>query len=190
MGIFDFFKKNKNIENDNGWNKIFYAKKNNNLYKLEGNKKDGKREGLWKGWYCKAKNMEYNTSTPRDLAFEENYNNGDLKTRINYAPNGSVRNYYTYKEGVKHGPFVDFGYIHTADANIGSASYWKKGNYKNSIQDGIMEITFGDFYALKEDIFRKKKVVMKEIWKQGKCISIEGNNKRLKDFILRYRILN
>jgi len=48
MRIFDFLKKNKNIEADNGFNEIHNDV--SGFFKLEGYKKDGHRDGLWKSY--------------------------------------------------------------------------------------------------------------------------------------------
>ena len=48
MGIFDFFyKKFKTVKNDNGYNILF----DEDGRRLEGNKENGKKEGLWKKYF-------------------------------------------------------------------------------------------------------------------------------------------
>ena len=73
MGVFNFLKKNKNVESDNGWNELYYengrgsleekyfktnGKKNGEFIsydglgsiKAKGHYKDGKKEGKWTYW--------------------------------------------------------------------------------------------------------------------------------------------
>ena len=50
MGIFDFLKKNKNIENDNGLNEIYHNNGKGEI-KLRCYKKNGKVEGVFKSYY-------------------------------------------------------------------------------------------------------------------------------------------
>ena len=56
MGIFDFFKKNKNIENDNGLNETYYDNGSGEL-KERFTKKNGEREGLYQYFNKNGENI-------------------------------------------------------------------------------------------------------------------------------------
>tara|TARA_B110000211_G_C14065709_1_gene547551 strand:- start:712 stop:2409 length:1698 start_codon:yes stop_codon:yes gene_type:complete len=114
MGIFDFLKKNKNIDNDNGLNETYYNdgkgelktrgyKKNGKLYgkfeiyfengqlNSEGNWKEGKKEGLWKEMYKNG-----------SLKHEENWKNGRPDGLwMSYYENGQVERDSIFKNGIE-----------------------------------------------------------------------------------------
>jgi antitoxin component YwqK of YwqJK toxin-antitoxin module len=69
MGIFDFLKSNKNIENDNGLNEIYYDDGKGTI-KERFYKKNGKRDGLCQHFY---KNGQ--------IEMEEIWKNGELKSK-------------------------------------------------------------------------------------------------------------
>ncbi len=90
MGIFDFFKKKpESVKNDNGHNILF----DEDGRRLEGNKENGKKEGLWKKYFEDGK-----------LLNESHYKHGKLDgTSKTYYENGELYGEDNYKNGIKNG---------------------------------------------------------------------------------------
>ena len=89
MGIFNFLKRNKSIENDNGPNEIYYQNGKGNLHK-KFHKKDGKFNGKY-----------YEYREDGKLEREKEYLNGVLHGRgIEINVFGSVVNEYIFENGV------------------------------------------------------------------------------------------
>ena len=99
---FDFLRKNKNIENDNGLNEI-YARDGKGYLKEKFYKKNGKKHGLYQeyylflGGYGPSGNFDEGQRT-HVKEVECNYNNGELHGLYNYG-----KNIENYKHGKKHG---------------------------------------------------------------------------------------
>jgi antitoxin component YwqK of YwqJK toxin-antitoxin module len=100
MGIFDFLKKSKDIENDNGLNEIYYDDGKGSI-KEKYYKEDGSTHGLYQEWYENGK-----------LKSEFNYKEGQLDGLCkSYYENGQLmsegRFIYENRDGVWKGFFED-----------------------------------------------------------------------------------
>ena len=108
MGIFDFFKKNKNIKNQNGLNEIYYKNGKGNI-KEKYFLKDGLNDGLkikfyesgeidskrnYRGYYLTLRGTKYPHFHGEHVYF---YKNGQVKKEMMYLQGkqiGNERNYY------------------------------------------------------------------------------------------------
>ena len=112
MGIFDFFKKNKNIENDNGFNKIYKDSGIQEFYKI-----DGKFNGEFK---------QYNNEGTLIIHIQsilENSNGEIIQSgkEIKRFKNGSIFSEVNFKKGLRNG----FGISYDEKGNIEKIDYYK-----------------------------------------------------------------
>ena len=107
MGIFDFFKKNKNIENDNGYNEIYLETAKHIFYK-----KKGKVEGEYKGYY-KSGELLFTVNWVDGLKqgeYKGYYKSGELKSTVNWVDGlkqGEMKRYYESGELESTENYVD-----------------------------------------------------------------------------------
>jgi antitoxin component YwqK of YwqJK toxin-antitoxin module len=107
MGIFDFFKKNKNITNQNGLNEIYYNNGKGNI-KEKWYSKNGFREGLtisyyesgevsykreYGGVYTNYRGTCYNQFNGKNISF---YKNGQIRNEGDYLNNVGIGIHNTY----------------------------------------------------------------------------------------------
>jgi len=103
---------------DGLFNGIGYDVYDNGELSKEGNYKDGKKDGLWKGWYY------YNGQLQYEWNYKDGKQNGLGKF---YYPNGSLTE-GNYKDGEKNGLWK------TYDEN---GQLEEKGNYKDGYREGV-----------------------------------------------------
>jgi antitoxin component YwqK of YwqJK toxin-antitoxin module len=140
MGIFDFFKKNKNIENDNGLNETYYddGKLRESFHKKDGilngqyaesdvrgglkqigKYKNGKKEGVWL------------------------YNGEDGLTDYNLT--GARRWVVTYKNGVLHGKFKVYQlFMEVFKYDSNNKPYMRKNEHNHLLYEGEEGVTITD----------------------------------------------
>jgi hypothetical protein len=132
MGIFDFFKKSKNIENYNGLNETYYNNGKGEL-KEKFTKKNGKKEGLYKTYYENGQ-----------LQSKYNFKNGKLDKLCKYwNDKGQLISEKNYKEGEKDGPhksWFENGQLHI------------EVNYVNGNQEGLPKY-YSENGQLKDKMF-------------------------------------
>ena len=136
MGIFDFFKKNKNIENDNGLNETYYNNGKGEL-KEKFTKKNGNIEGLYKNFFKNGKIKE-------TISYIRNKFDGRFKM---YYSTGEVRVEGNCSNGKKNGDFILYKYRRSheenGDFNNISKYYIEKvtGRYENNKKEGVWKRT-------------------------------------------------
>jgi len=152
MGIFDFFKKSKNIENYNGLNETYYNNGKGEL-KEKFTKKNGKKEGLYKTYYENGQ-----------LQSKYNFKNGKLDKLCKYwNDKGQLISEKNYKEGEKDGPhksWFENGQLHI------------EVNYVNGNQEGLPK-----YYS--ENGQLKDKMFLDHIQKENKG-KVKKNKAKLK----------
>ena len=152
MGIFDFFKKSKNIENYNGLNETYYNNGKGEL-KEKFTKKNGKKEGLYKTYYENGQ-----------LQSKYNFKNGKLDKSCKYwNDKGQLMSEKNYKEGEKDGPhksWFENGQLHI------------EVNYVNGNQEGLPK-----YYS--ENGQLKDKMFLDHIQKENKG-KVKKNKAKLK----------
>ena len=157
MGIFDFFKKNKDIENDNGLNEIYYDNGRGEL-KERFSKKNGKKYGVYEEWHDNGK-IKFTTNYKDDIqegktwVYDKSGNilreymiiDGYIEDEIKYEKGVKINGKYeewkepftgekflekliNYKNGKKHGTYEKYDQ---------DGSRVLKCNYKNNKKDGI-----------------------------------------------------
>ena len=136
MGIFDFLKKNKNIENDNGLNETYYDNGRGEL-KETFTKKNGKREGLYKQFFrnCQLNTEGSYTNDQRVGMFRTYYSTGEVRSEGNYSENKKNGNWTFYKYRKSH--------RENGDRNNISKYYIEKvnGKYENGEKEGVWKRT-------------------------------------------------
>lgn len=136
MGIFDFLKKNKNIENDNGLNETYYNNGKGELNK-KFTKKNGNIEGLYKSFYR-------NGNIKSEVSFSRNKYDGPYKM---YYSTGEVRVEGNFRNHKKNGDFILYKYRRSnkwnGDSNNISKYYIEKviGRYENDKKEGVWKRT-------------------------------------------------
>ena len=170
MGIFDFFKKNKNIENDNGFNEIYND--SSGYYKLEGYKKDGYRYGLWKSYskngtlkkeenYKKgARHGESKTFGHFGIMYEGNYKYGEkdgVWTWYAGYPNKSMVQFYV--KGEQHGTQLAFW-------NVGT-TLQSETNYRHGVREGIQKWYYENGQLGTETDYNEGKLIFKKCWDEN-----------------------
>mgnify|MGYP001200710399 CR=1 FL=1 len=148
MGIFDFLKKNKNIENDNGLNETYY---DDGSIKERYYKKHGKEDGSYESFYenSQLKSEKNYKNNKKDGVWKEYYKNSQLK---------SEKNYKTGKlDGLSKGYYKD-----------GQLKYER--TYLNNQKDGLSkewnengELKHEELYKKNEYIFRDKEILKSKI---------------------------
>ncbi len=124
MGIFDFLKKNKNIENDNGLNETYYFNGKGGL-----RESFHKKDGVLHGKYIEL----------------EMYKRGF--SYVKSDRNGVVKQIGEYKNGKKEGVWFYNGQDGLTDYNLTGSKRWVV-TYKNGILHGKFEV----YLTLPEDI--------------------------------------
>ena len=153
MGIFDFLKKNKNIYNDNGFNKIYSNNGTGELIKTF-TRKNGMKEGLYKLYF--GPDCECPPGTIKEMGtFKEDKLNG---VSYRYSQNEISEGWHTYKSGILDGSYETFG---SHWQHLGR-NFWQVGNYKNNVKDGIIK-TYVRYGKLEGEIATIEK------WEAGKC---------------------
>jgi antitoxin component YwqK of YwqJK toxin-antitoxin module len=171
MGIFDFFKKHKNIENDNGFNEIYNDV--SGFFRLEGYKKDGHRDGLWKS-YGKNKTLvmeenykggirhgESKTFGSRGISNEVNFINGKkegVETDYLIYPNKKILVKF-YVKGKKHGAQLCFWY--------GGTTLQSESNYNKGERDGIQKWYYKNGQLGTETNYIEGKLTFKKCWDEN-----------------------
>ena len=121
MGIFDFLKKNKNIQNDNGVNKTYYDD-GKGVIKSMFHKKNGKKNGPSKFFHKNGKvSFEINW-------IDDNHGDGHWKK---YFENGQIMNDGNIKYGKRNGPWKDY---------YKNGQIWEIGNLKDDEKDGFWKV--------------------------------------------------
>lgn len=160
MGIFDSFKKNKNIESDNGKNELYY---DNGQLKVEGNKKDGKENGYWKSYYENGQ-LEMEGNMQDDLkvgSWKFYYENGYLRAETTldnneekhgkvreWHENGSILRDHNFKHGVPDGVMLE---------------YFENGNIRQEYN-----LNDGDKHGENNQFFENGNKDIISNWKHGK----------------------
>ena len=171
MGIFDFLKKNKNIENDNGFNEIYNDV--SGFFRLEGYKKDGLRDGLWKeshiknGTLVKEENYkggirhgESKTFDSRGISQEVNYKNGEkegVETHYWIYPNKKSLVLF-YVKGKQHGTQLCFWI---------SGTFQSERDYKNGEKDGIQKWYYKNGQLGTKTNYIEGEITSKKCWDEN-----------------------
>lgn len=151
MGIFDFLKKNKNIENNNGLNETYYDNGRGEL-KETFTKKNGKREGLYKQFFrnCQLNTEGSYTNDQRVGMFRTHYSTGEVRSEGNYSENKKNGNWTFYKYRKSH--------WENGDLNNISKYYIEKvtGKYENGEKEGVWKRTKEGYVYGEKEGERKK----------------------------------
>jgi len=134
-GIFDFFKKNKNIINENGLNRIYYNEGKGDLFQ-EFHMSNGRKNGLYVDYYP---SIGKNRPRRQVVDFKEDLENG-LYTQYNGLPeDGEEWKMYeiNYENGLMHGSYKKYAsdivcYMHNNGKEYLNAEY----NYRNGKKHG------------------------------------------------------
>lgn len=149
MGIFDRFKKNKNIENENGWNELIIKFSDdpilgdlrNKPYEVQkGNKSNGQKEGEWKVYdfkdgYLTSEGIYVNDKKEGDWII---YNTPGYLDKI--ARKGP------YKNDVPDGFWIIYDDLDEHSVRISDGR--QEGNFKKGIRVG--KWTFYDRYQIQK----------------------------------------
>ena len=144
MGIFDFLKKNKNIENDNGINEIYHNNGKGELQEIF-TKKNGKIHGLLKGYYKSG-------GLRGESEYKEGKREGEFKS---FYESGQIRIKGNFKNNKKDGEFKVYLY----NGQLDSLSIWENGKQKSITkgEENNQDKIFGQEYIkLEETILQKK----------------------------------
>lgn len=172
MGIFDFFKKNKNIKNDNGLNETYFDDGMGDINKRY-YKKNGKKEGLYQYYTSNGKlTNEYNYTNGEKDGIQKNYINKGFTEKITIEEitykNGDPIYYKEFLENVLHkeGEIKDYDY---------NSGWIFKGDYKQyDINTGkIHSITTwkGKYHIKKRLFYENGEVNQEHKFKKGELES-------------------
>ena len=120
MGIFGFFKKNKNMFSDNGLNKEYYDDGKGNLereyYKVNGNKELGEKVFFKSGKIMAEHTFENGKLNGISIVYyesgekrmEANWEDGMNGKRLEFYLDGTLKSEKNYKNTLLNGPFKEY----------------------------------------------------------------------------------
>jgi antitoxin component YwqK of YwqJK toxin-antitoxin module len=135
MGIFDFLKKNKNIENDNGLNEIYYDNGRGEL-KERFSKKNAKKYGVYEEWHDNGR-IKFTTNYKDDIQEGKTwvYDNSGNTLREYMIIDGYIEDEIKYEKGVKMNGIYD----EWKEPWTGEKFLEKLINYKDGKRHGVYE---------------------------------------------------
>ena len=189
MGIFDFLKKNKNIENDYGLNEIYYDNGRGTIQKRF-YMKNGIYDGLFNEWYENGQlkwDVNYKLGNMVSPS-KEYYDNGNIKMEGSWKegsniPHGTTKAFYrnrglkgvsTNKDGMQHGLHQEY-----FELIAGVSALEIEGQYKDGGKDGIWKVYYDSGKLQEEQVWKdgKKNGYFKAFAKDGQTLELEGNYK-------------
>jgi antitoxin component YwqK of YwqJK toxin-antitoxin module len=152
MGIFDFFKKNKNIDNENGLNEV-YSDNGNGVLEERFYKKSGVKDGIYECYYKNGQlNIESNWKDGKEDGLYKSYHeNGQLKQEGNF------------KDGKMSGLFKFY---------LENGQLEAESNFKNDKKNGLTKF-YNENGQLKQEgnwIDDKQNGLSKNYYKSGKML--------------------
>ena len=132
--FFDFLKKNKNIINENGLNRIYYNEGKGDLFE-EFHMKNGKKNGLYVQYYPKKNGIRIRKQV---VNFNDNLADG-LYTQYWDGPMGLEWKMYeiNYRNGLMDGSYTKYAsYINCMWKNNGEKYTHAEFNYKSGKKHG------------------------------------------------------